>query len=365
MSDGKNGFEKTKKYDYCIGLTQQFRFCGNAFRADTYQGCDFGCRYCFANYRGAIGVLRKNNDSNSIPANIDVFKKYMDDKGSGLTQELINRKVPIHLGGMSDPFQRLELKERSTLKFLKIFKEYPVSISTKTAKLTNEYWEVLNPKYHVFQISLFSDNEETIRKFELNTPTAKERIDFIKELKKSGFWVSVRIQPLINVNEAISLLNKLNGYIDFATVEHIKVVKTGNSELRYQLFEMLGTYSGRLKIRRNYYKLPYNELIKDIEIIKANTNIPIGVGDNEIHEMSDCNNCCGLDLMPNSFSSWLKYNSQYIRMTNDKTGWFPKHTITPSNIPANIWRKTKEYNFKMHVDKYLKDVYKYECDSLF
>lgn len=361
----KNGFEKTKKYNYCIGLTQQFRFCGNAFRADTYQGCDFGCKYCFANYRGAIGVLRKNNDSNSIPANIDVFKKYMENKGSGLTQELINRKVPIHLGGMSDPFQRLELKERATLKFLKIFKEYPVSISTKTANLTKEYWDILDPKYHVFQISLFSDNEETIRKFELDTPTAKERIDFIKELKRRGFWISVRIQPLIDVNEAISLLNKLDGYIDYATVEHIKVVKTGNSKLRYELFKLLGDYSGRLKIRRNYYKLPYIDLKNDIEIIKENTNVLIGVGDNEIHELSDSKNCCGLDLMPDSFSNWLKYNSQYIRMTDDKTGWTPVSKITPSNIPANIWRKTKEYDFKMHVDKYLKDVYKYKCKSLF
>lgn len=365
MCDGKNGFEKNIKYDYCIGLTQQFRFCGNAFRADTYQGCDFGCKYCFANYRGAIGVLRKNNDSNSIPANIDIFKKYMDNKGSGLTQELINRKVPIHLGGMSDPFQRLELKECATLKFLKIFKEYPVSISTKTANLKKEYWDVLDPKYHVFQISLFSDNEKTIRKFEENTPTVKERIDFIKELKRRGFWVSVRIQPLIDVNEAISLLNKLDGYIDFATVEHIKVVKTGNSQLRYELFKLLGNYSGKLKIRHNYYKLPYTDLKHDIVIIKANTNIRIGIGDNEIHELSDTNNCCGLDCMPKSFSNWLKYNSQYIRMTDDKKGWTPDSTITPSNIPANIWRKTKEYDFKMHVDKYLKDVYKYKCKSLF
>ena len=194
-----------KLYTYCLGLTQQFRFCGNSFRADTYQGCDFGCKYCFANYRGAIGVLRKNNEKTSVPCDLDVFKKYLSGKGSGMTQELINNKIPIHLGGMSDPFQKCEFELRATFEFLKIFKEYPVSISTKTAYLPEDYFQILNPKYHTFQVSLFTDNEETIRKYELNTPTAKERIEFIKELKRRGFWVSVRIQPLINVDDNITM----------------------------------------------------------------------------------------------------------------------------------------------------------------
>ena len=38
-------------YKYPIALTQQFRFCGNPFRVDLYKGCDFGCKYCFANSR--------------------------------------------------------------------------------------------------------------------------------------------------------------------------------------------------------------------------------------------------------------------------------------------------------------------------
>ena len=29
-------------YKYPMGLIQQFRFCGNAFRIDLYQGCSFG-----------------------------------------------------------------------------------------------------------------------------------------------------------------------------------------------------------------------------------------------------------------------------------------------------------------------------------
>ena len=38
-------------YKYPIALTQQFRFCGNPFRVDLYQGCSFGCAYCFSQNR--------------------------------------------------------------------------------------------------------------------------------------------------------------------------------------------------------------------------------------------------------------------------------------------------------------------------
>ena len=47
-------------YKYPLALTQQFRFCGNPFRLDFYRGCDFGCKYCFANVRG--GGMKHNFD---------------------------------------------------------------------------------------------------------------------------------------------------------------------------------------------------------------------------------------------------------------------------------------------------------------
>jgi len=361
MSDGKNA-DRQKEYEFCLVLTQQFRHCGNPFRADTYQGCDYGCKYCFATY--SVG---HNNRKNGIrPAKIKTFENALNGKGSKLTLELLKNKTPIHLGGMSDPFQKAEIKHKRTLEFLKLFNNYPISISTKTASLTDDYWRVLNPKYHTFQISLISDNENTIRLFESNTPTAKDRISFIKELKRRGFWVSVRIQPLIYVNEAISLLNKLEGCIDFATVEHLKITKTGTQEIRKLMFSKLGDEAGLYKVRRNYYKLPYNEMKKNINKIKSSTNIKIGCGDNEFHENSDCLNCCGIDLMPNSFKNWMKYNSQYIQMTGDKDVFIPRQPVTKDTIPSNTFKRfSKNTSYKFYVDKYLEDVYKYEDVNLF
>jgi len=359
MSDGKNSFEKTDLYKNCLLMTQQFRFCGNPFRADTYQGCTFGCKYCFATQRNYYG--NKSNKS----ADINVFKRFKEGKGKGVEKELISNNVPIHLGGMSDPFQHREFKEKRTLEFLKIFNDYPVSISTKTSHLTDDYWQILNPEFHTFQISLISDNEETIRKFEKNTPTAKERISFIKELKKRGFWVSVRIQPIVDVKEAISLLSKLYGYIDYATVEHLKIPINGGDEIINEMFSKIHDPEN-YHIWRNYFKPKIQVIKNNIDIIKSHTNIKIGCGDNEIHQLSGSLNCCGLDCMPDSFKNWIKYNSMYILMTDDKSQWYPKTKLTQSNIPPNTMNK---YNgltdFKVYVDKYMEEVFKYGVTSLF
>ena len=47
-------------YEGGLCLTQQFRFCGNPFKIDLYKGCDFGCKYCFANRRS--GAYKNNFD---------------------------------------------------------------------------------------------------------------------------------------------------------------------------------------------------------------------------------------------------------------------------------------------------------------
>ena len=48
---------ESELYKYPMALTQQFKHCGNPFRIDTCKGCDFGCKYCFANNRG--GGIKK------------------------------------------------------------------------------------------------------------------------------------------------------------------------------------------------------------------------------------------------------------------------------------------------------------------
>jgi len=349
---------KQEYYTSPIGITSQFRFCGNCFRIDTYKGCNFGCEYCFINNRHKNNPRMTDRLTNIKPANIKqierLFKNAIDNKQTNtLEKELINRYTPLHLGGNSDPFQSIEKKHRVTFEFLKLSKhyQYPVMISTKTGNIEDEYFNVLDKNIHAFQISLISDSEKFIKKYEKNT-NVKKRIELIKKLKSLGFWVSLRVQPLIDVNEALSVIKEVHKYIDFITIEHIKL-QNDNLESVKKVKELLNIPESHW-IRKGNSDIIKTEIKKsNIELIKKYTNIPIGCGDNDLHELSDTKNCCGIDVINENFNNWLKYNSMALNMgINQPTNLESKMNVFP------YIKKDFLHTYDDYVKYYTDNIYK-------
>ncbi len=111
-------------YKYPLALTQQFRFCGNPFRLDFYRGCDFGCKYCFANVRG--GGMKHNFDYAPFEIVEKLFDKAFETNKEfkDITIELLRHKVPLHIGGMSDPFQTREWALKLNYKMIELSNKY-------------------------------------------------------------------------------------------------------------------------------------------------------------------------------------------------------------------------------------------------
>lgn len=329
------------EYNNPIGLTSQFRFCGNPLRADTYRGCDFGCKYCFANARGGPneGMFQQGAGPANLRSVRNMLKKaYSADATKNSNVEAIRRGVPLHLGGMSDPFQRREWKDKNTVKFLRMTEEYqhPMMISTKTDRLMDEHWELLNPKRHVFQISIMGINREWVKSWETKTPSPADRLAFIYDLKSKGFWVGLRIQPLIKLSEALDLVREVSlpdPLVDYITVEHLKL-PMDNKHQRDIVLRLMGSdYKGLYVSITRSAEMRTSIKIKNLERIKEIANgIPVGAGDNDIHELSESRCCCGIDLIGGAFSRWLKYNSTYFM------------TAPPGeNIPREkIWAPTSK-----------------------
>jgi DNA repair photolyase len=317
-----------EKYKNPILHTSQFVMCGNCFRADTYRGCDFGCKYCFANNR------QGNFETKDQVADIQLIKKWFHDaiiKGDtgNIKKEMLNHRVPLHLGGMADPFQTREWKYGATKELLKISSQYqyPINISTKTASLPEPYFEILNPQIHTFQISLIGITDEYVRRFETETPTPAERINFVKQLKDRGFWVSIRIQPLIKISEALRLIGETDRFVDYYTVEHLKL-PSDNTYMMRNLLPLLHDVPEKLIPKGREWEFGGATKESNIARIKNSTKVRIGCGDNDFHTLSDSLNCCGIDTMPEAFGNWMKYNSMYIKMTGDRSQWFPKNDCT-------------------------------------
>ena len=67
-----------------------------------------------------------------------------------------------------------------------------------------------------------------------------------------------------------------------------------------------------------------------LDKIKSITSVPIGCGDNDLHELSDSYNCCGLDTINDNFNGWIKYNSMALNMgINEPTRLKSKLNVFP------------------------------------
>lgn len=352
-------------YKYPLALTQQFRFCGNPLRLDFYRGCDFGCKYCFANVRG--GGMKHIYDYATFEIVKNLFHKAFDEnkETKNITIELLRHKTPLHIGGMSDPFQSREFKLKLNYEMIKLSNKYnyPLMFSTKTAFLPDEYFEILNPELHAFQISLFGYDEDFIRKYETNTPSPQERIKFIKKLKEKGFWVGVRLQPLIDIEQAIKLCKNIDGIVDYITVEHLKI--PSDNQAVKKLFEPIDkdkyyrpSSMRNLELRKEYKVENINKIKK---ILK---NTKIGCGDNDIHYLSESNCCCGIDTINENFNNYLKYNLTYFTTANPESLdgiYYPKGSVS-SCLNPDTRIKGKKY-FNEYTNIYCNKKNNFMCDG--
>lgn len=350
--------DKKKKsnglYTSPICMTQQFRFCGNPFRIDTYKGCSFGCTYCFAGTR-----LAKNFDFNFKPADFRIIERAFhnafetDKEFKDVNIEMLRNRVPLHLGGMADPFQPEEFEHKVTYKLLELTKKYnyPVMMSTKTAHLPEEYFDVLDPEIHAVQISILGWDADYVKKLEWNTPTPQERMNFVKELKSRGFWVSVRIQPLIDFEEAKKVVENLPKDLNYLTLEHMKIPVMNKPVKEYlqKFVNMDDYYKPKQGIN---YEMKTELKLKHFEELEKMVDCPVGAGDNDMHHMTQSRCCCGIDTVNKNFDNWLKYNTTYF-MTGEVN---PEEIWTPEKSVKHVFNSKSQvpgYTYKDYVDAFI------------
>jgi len=161
--------------------------CNLPIRFDTYIGCSHACRYCFAQKKTDISKVKRGNSAESLRSFIEGKRNY--------ETQFCDWDIPIHWGGMSDPFQPCEREERISLECLKLLADtqYPFVVSTK-GRLTGtpEYLDLLARCNGVVQISM------VVRKYdrlEPGCPSYAERLDMAAAIAPRVKRLVVRIQP--------------------------------------------------------------------------------------------------------------------------------------------------------------------------
>lgn len=340
-------------YPYSLAWTSQFYFCALPLRLDSYKSCNFGCKYCFVSHRG--GSFRK--DSLAV-ADIAKFKRYLryftgsKVEASSLISECLTHRLPIHFGGMSEPFRHGELDERITYHLLMALAEaeYPTVISTKSHLPAMEpYFSVLRSmRYIAVQFSFSTLDDGLASKIEPCASPPSSRLRAMYELAQAGLWVSCRLQPFIpNISGDLPTLVKELAAVGtrHVTVEHLKLSLRGSRRTLRELQQHCGStfeesYNlGKLQLKGTEYELLPVYKISALQSLHEETTkygMTLGIGDNDFHDLGDNPNCCGVGELPGfenyfrrqmTYAIWKRSEDGFITYSSIEREWAPKRSI--------------------------------------
>ena len=255
----------------------QCYLCDLPIRFDTYQGCSHGCRYCFANKFADINKIKNNEGVNALISFIN----------GNRTRETswCDWDIPLHWGGLSDPFQPCEKIHRISYECLKVLKEtqYPFVVSTKGKLVADdEYLDLLSECNCVVQISAVCSKYDVLEK---GCPTYDERIEIIRKLSKRVKRVIVRIQPYMHevfedVYRNLKIIKEAGAY--GVIIEGMKFDK------KKEGLEKIG----------GDYCYPYDLILSDFMKLKNKAHelgLKIYAGENRLRRFGDSLTCCGID----------------------------------------------------------------------
>jgi DNA repair photolyase len=299
------------------------------------------------------GGRRSSTSLLTDPAKIQrkIDKLYCADHyKSDIIDEFLLAKMPLHFGGMSDPFANSRITQKS-LSLLKIFDdiEYPVVLSTKnTRELVRDetFNTLLGMKNLVIQISFSIFNLYRSGLIEPGVPSPLERLKAIKLLAENGIKVIVRLQPLFPnfLDEIRNTLIPSLGEIGVIHVilEFLKlpVERTlGHSRELFDSLDWDGTeYYKSLGAEKNgrEWMIPAIlkwELLQPLIEQIHKYGMTFGAGDYGLNHLGDTSCCCGIDKI-DGFQNWNKNNFAYW-IQNNRTNVIILDESTSASIPTN------------------------------
>jgi DNA repair photolyase len=179
--------------------------CHYAFEIDSYgRGCTHNCTYCYA--KESLTSHGYWNRPMPFPVNLAEVRKifytvFETDRPSSW-REVLEKRIPLRLGSMSDSFMWMDRKYKITQELLKIlnFYDYPHVIFTRSDLVAeDEYLALLRKDLVSIQFSMCGGNEAITRKVEPGAPSVERRLEALKKLAENGYWTTVRLNPFFPI----------------------------------------------------------------------------------------------------------------------------------------------------------------------
>lgn len=166
-----------------------------------YQGCSHGCTYCYA-----PSVLRKTKEQfqkDAIPR-----KNILDELRKDLMRWDPHDERNILLCFTSDPYQPIEEQEQLTRQALQFMsgKVKNVSVLTKAGKLPPRDYDLLKKNGWSYGATIVLTDDSRRAALEPWAAPIAERLETLKLAKTKGIKTWMSIEPVVDFNAAIELL---------------------------------------------------------------------------------------------------------------------------------------------------------------
>ena len=275
--------------------------CDLPIRFDTYKGCTHGCKYCF--------VQRKSGLDVEYGESVQKLASFIQGKRC-MTTNWADWNIPIHWGGMSDPFQPFERRGKRSLEALKLLAKtkYPCVISTKGKLCIEEpYLSLIRAGNIVMQISAVCDKYDEL---EPGAPKFEERLHMVSVLSKAAKRVIVRVQPYIcDVFEDV--------------MKNIpRIAEAGAHGMIFEGMKFNRKKQGTVRLGGDFV-IPVQYLKADFIRLKRECHkygMSFYSGENRLRSMGDSMTCCGIDglegFVPNTYNLSHILNGDNVQPTS-------------------------------------------------
>lgn len=180
-----------------------------SYCVNPYTGCQHGCRYCYAEF-----MKKYTGHQEAWGQFVDVKINAAEILGKQLKSKRISEGI-IYLSSVTDPYQPIENQYRLTRQCLELLRDHQQSvfIQTKSPLVLRDIDLFQEFEALELGLSITTDNDYFRKIFEPNTPSIKERISTLAQLKKNRLKTFVFIGPILPMKAKV-LANQLKDLID-------------------------------------------------------------------------------------------------------------------------------------------------------
>jgi DNA repair photolyase len=340
-------------YKHSVSVSGQVFFCAAPIRLDSYDGCQFGCLYCFSRRRARRWAAKGIHEAHTL-----AFKHRLDRVAAGryasALDEFLAARVPIQLGGLHDPFTLREKESRVTYRLLCILRDshYPTLISTKGDLVADpEYISLLREMNVMVRFSATGVAERFRAKIDRRCSSFNRTLEKVAVLTAHGIKTAIRIQPVIPgfEEEALRMMSEaaLAG-VQQVSFEYLKLPKESlQTDIRimsdavgFDIFKQMKSL-GLAEVGWDYSLVPdaKREFVIAAREACHGSGVRFGAGDTEFIPWSDGDGCCGSSSYQLTSSTQFRANyvgaiklalkspSREVRFSLLEQAWSPSKSI--------------------------------------